>query len=200
MVIRRGTRRLDVRFSRFCAAAAMVAVIPAAAIAQADGAVARVAAYDDAVTGVAGAHLGLAARADRFEPIVRQYYDMPLIASLVVGPAWANASAADKAAAITALVRHSAVSLGRNFTSADGLKFVVDPKPIPRGGSQIVKVTAGGDTLFYRMRQSGGEWRIVDVIASGVSQLSLQRADLAGTAAAGVPALVRKLGQLDAVK
>ncbi len=44
------------------------------------------------------------------------------------------------------------------------------------------------------------EWRIVDVISGGVSQLALQRADLASTAAAGVPAIVKKLGQLDAVK
>jgi phospholipid transport system substrate-binding protein len=171
-----------------------------AAQAQVGGSVARIAAYDDAVTGVAGAHLSLPARADRFEAVVRQYYDMPLIASLVVGPGWASASAADKAAATTALVRHSAVSLARSFDSAQGLKFVVDPKPIARGGSEIVKVTIGTDTLFYRMRQSGGEWRIVDVISQGVSQLALQRADLAGTVANGIPALVKKLGQIDAVK
>ncbi len=188
------------RFSRFCAVALAIVALPAVAIAQAGGSVARIAAYDEAVTSVAGAHLGLAARADRFEPIVRQYYDMPLIASLVVGPGWANASAADKAAATAALVRHSAVSLARNFTSAEGLKFVVDPKPIPRGASEIVKVTIGSDTLFYRMHQAGGEWRIVDVISGGVSQLALQRADLTSTAAAGVPAVVKKLGQLDAVK
>jgi phospholipid transport system substrate-binding protein len=176
-------------------------MVPAAATAQADSSVARISAYDDAVTGVAGAHLGLPARADRFEPIVRQYYDMPLIASLVVGSGWASASAADKAAATTALVRHSAVSLARNFDSAEGLKFVVDPKPIARGGSEIVKVTIGSDTLFYRMHQSGGQWRIIDVISQGVSQLTLQRADLASTiAGGGVPALVKKLGQIDAVK
>lgn len=188
------------RFSRLCAVSAIVSTLPVAALAQDGGAVARIAAYDDAVTGVAGAHLGLAARAERFEPVVRAYYDMPLIASLVVGPGWASAPAADKAAATTALVRHSAVSLARNFDSAQGLRFVVDPKPIARAGSQIVKVTIGTNTLFYRMRQSGGQWRIVDVISSGVSQLALQRADLASAAAKGVPALVRRLGEIDAVK
>ncbi|HEY0269904.1 MAG TPA: ABC transporter substrate-binding protein [Sphingomonas sp.] len=187
-------------FSRLCVAAAMVAAIPAGAIAQANGPIARIAAYDEAVTGVAGAHLGLAARADRFEPIVRAYYDMPLIASLVIGPGWASASAAEKAAAATALARHSAMSLARNFNSADGLRFVVDPAPVARGGSEIVKVTIGGDTLFYRMHQAGGQWRIVDVISGGVSQLALQRADLASAAAKGIPALVKRLGEIDAVK
>jgi phospholipid transport system substrate-binding protein len=93
------------------------------------------------------------------------------------------------------------VSLARNFKEYDGTPFRVDPKVIVRGADSVVKVTIGGDTLFYRMRQAGGGYRIVDVISGGVSNLALQRADLATTIqSGGLPALVRKLGQLDAVK
>jgi phospholipid transport system substrate-binding protein len=185
----------------FRLAALMTLAVPAVAHAEAGEPAARIGAYDDAVIGVMKAKLGLAARADRFEPIVKAYYDMPTIAGLVAGPAWASASAADKATAIAALTRHSAVSLARNFTGYDGTPFTVDPKVIARGPDRVVKVTIAKDVLFYRMRQSGGTWKIVDVISSGVSNLALQRADLATTIqSGGLPALAKKLGQLDAVK
>lgn len=185
----------------FRIAALMTLAVPAVAQAEAGDPAARIGAYDDAVIGVMKAKLGTAARADRFEPIVKAYYDMPTIAGLVAGPAWASASAADKASAIAALTRHSAVSLARNFKDYDGTPFTVDPKVIERGPDRVVKVTIGKDVLYYRMRQSGGSYKIVDVISSGVSNLALQRADFATTIqSGGLPALVKKLAQLDAVK
>ena len=184
-------------------AALLVALaVPAAVQAQAgDPAVARIGSYDDGVIAIMKAKLGASARADRFEPLVKSYYDMPGIAALVVGPAWSSASASDKAAAITALTRHSAVSLARNFKEFSGERFAVAPQPIAHGAEKVVKVTINSDTLFYRMRQAGGTWKIVDVISGGVSNLALQRADLASTVqSGGIAALVKKLAQLDAVK
>lgn len=179
----------------------MMLAVPVVAHAEAGDPAARIGAYDDAVIGVMKAKLGTAARADRFEGVVKAYYDMPTIAGLVAGPAWASASAADKAAAIAALTRHSAVSLARNFTSYDGTLFTVDPKVIERGPDRVVKVTIGKDVLYYRMRQSAGTWKIVDVISGGVSNLALQRADLATTIqSGGLQGMVKKLAQLDTVK
>ncbi len=172
------------------------AAAPTAAHAQAADPAARARAYDDAVVAVAKARLALPARADAFAKIVRDHYDMAVIAQLVAGPAWSGWSAAARGQVIAALTRHSAVSLARNFDGA-APRFTIDPRVIDRGASQLVTVTVGGDTLVYRMRQG----RIVDVMSGGVSQLALQRADLAATVAAGGAAgLVRKLGQLDAVK
>jgi phospholipid transport system substrate-binding protein len=185
----------------FRIAALLAAAIPVVAHAGAGDPAARVGAYDDAVIAIMKAKLGTAARADRFEPVVKSYYDMPTIGGLIAGPAWAKASAADKASAIVALTRHSAVSLARSFKDYDGTPFRIDPKVIVRGADSVVKVTIGGDTLFYRMRQAGGGYKIVDVISGGVSNLALQRADLATTIqSGGLPAMVKKLGQLDAVK
>lgn len=188
------------RKTRFAALIA-IAAIPAAVQAQAGDPAQRMGGYNDAVIAIMKAKASLPARADRFEPVVRNYYDMPTIAALVVGPAWSGASAADKAAAIQALTRHSAVSLARNFTSYSGERFTVDPKVVERGADRVVKVTINSDILFYRMRQSGGQWKIVDVISSGVSNLALQRADLQGTLqSGGIQAMVKRLAQLDAVK
>jgi phospholipid transport system substrate-binding protein len=192
------TRKL--RLAALIALAAPLAA-PMAAHAEAADPAARAGAYDDAVIAVMKGKLSLAARAEKFEPIVKTYYDMPTIAGLVAGPAWAKGSAADKAAVIEALTRHSAVSLARNFKDYDGTPFKVDPKVIERGPDKVVKVAIGSDLLYYRMRQSGGSYRIVDVISGGVSNLALQRADLASTIqSGGLPGLAKKLAQLDAVK
>lgn len=178
-----------------------LSLVPVAAQAQTGDAAQRMAGYNDAVIAIMKAKAPLAARADRFEPVVRAYYDMPAIAALVVGPAWATASPADKADAIAALTRHSAVALARNFTSYSGERFAVDPKVIERNPYRVVKVTINTDTLLYRMQQSAGQWKIVDVVSSGVSNLALQRADLQTTVAkGGIPAMVRRLGQIDSVK
>lgn len=188
----------------------IIAVIIAAAgagtpaWAAAGDAAARLGQYDDAVIAIMKGKLPLAQRITRFEPLVKSYYDMPMIASLVVGPAWAGASAADRQAAIAALTHHSAVTLARNFDKFDGQRFVIDPATQVRGASQIVKLTIQGrsssNELLYRMtRGSDGQWEIVDVVAQGVSQLAVQRSDLASTIkSGGAAALATRLAQLDA--
>lgn len=187
----------------FLLALAAMPLAPVAAQAQAADPAARVAAYNDQVVAIMKARLPLAQRTDRFEAAVRAYYDMPAITALVIGPKWAASPAADRQAAIAALTRHSALSLARNFASYGGERFIVDPDVAVRDSSRIVKVTirtgtSGGDTLLYRMRQSGGEWRIIDVIAQGVSQLAVQRADLARTVATdGVAGVARRLRAID---
>lgn len=189
-------------FRLFTALAA--AVTPFAAHAQAADPAARLAAYNDAVVAIMKARLAPAARVERFETAVRAAYDMPGIAALVVGAKWAATPPAERDAAIAALTRHSAVSLARNFVSYDGQRFVVDPAIVTRGASRVVKVTiqskGRADVLLYRLREAGGEWRIVDVIAGGVSQLAVQRADLAGTVASGgVAGLTKQLARIDAL-
>ncbi len=182
--------------------AAAAFALAAPALAADDPAAARLAGYDDAVIAIMKQKLPLAARIERFEPLVRNYYDMPAIAALVVGPGWASTSGRDRAAAIAALTRHSAVALARNFSTYGGERFTIDPAVAARGPSRIVRLTiASGhssDALLYRMEQGEGGWRIVDVISGGVSQLAVQRADLAATVASGGAAgLARRLAQVD---
>ena len=159
----------------------------------------RIAAYNDGIIAIMRQRLGFEARRGRFEALVREYYDMPVIAQLVVGPKWTGSSAADRSAAVAALTRHSAVSLAKNFVKFGGETFVVDPKVIERGASRIVRVRIGGDTLLYVMRKGTGGWRIVDVVAQGVSQLAVQRSDVAAAVAAeGAGGLAKRLAKLDA--
>ncbi len=96
------------------------------------------------------------------------------------------------------------VSLASNFDSFGGEKFTVVPQSKDRGvdrlvSSSIAPTSGSPTTLIYRMRQSDGQWKIIDVLSSGVSQLTLQRSDLAQSiTTGGIPGLVQKLDQLDA--
>ena len=137
--------------------------VPAAARAQASGPIARIEAYNAALNAVMKAGGGVAKRADGFEPVVRSYYDMPAVAGLVVGTGWTAMSAADRASVVKALTRHSAVSLARNLAS--GGETFKTSNAVARGSFQLVSVKVGTDTLVYRLRQSGGTWKILDAQA-----------------------------------
>jgi phospholipid transport system substrate-binding protein len=88
-----------------------------------------------------------------------------------------------------------------NFDSFSGEKFEVDPAVQTRGTDKVVqsKLVTGNQTIpfNYRMRQTGGAWKIVDVYLNGtISQLATRRSDFASTAADGAPALIKKINEL----
>jgi len=187
---------MNLRLSIFGLCAA-VSVAASPALAQ-SAAPARAAAYNDAIVAVMKAKAATPARVERFRTIITDYYDMPAIAALVAGPAWTSAPAADRQGLISALTRHSAIQLAKNFKSYDGEKFQIDPAVQARGDSSIVKTTivgSGGskDVLYYRMR--GG--KIIDVISGGVSQLAVQRSDVSSLASGGVGAIVKRFNEVD---
>lgn len=147
----------------------------------------------------------LAARTTKLLPLVRATHDMPGMTRLITGPAWATTSAADREALTTAFTRHSALTYAINFPSYNGEKFTVDPKVAMRGADALVKgaivATDGTTALNYRLHQSDGGWRIVDVFADGVSQIAVQRAEFAATVkTGGAAALAAKLNAADEAK
>jgi phospholipid transport system substrate-binding protein len=188
---------MNLRFRILSAAAALALAGPVTAE---TGVSVRAASYDNAIIGVMKQSAPLASRIAHFTAIVSDYYDMGAIAALVAGPAWAGASASDRQALVVALTRHSAILLAKNFDRYSGEQFVLDPAVQTRGDSTIIKATiqsSGGkkDVLYYRMR--GG--KIIDVTSGGVSQLAVQRSDVASTAASGgVAAVVKRLREIDA--
>lgn len=185
------------------AAAAGLAATPVVAHAEAVAAAATMTSYNDDVVAIMKGKLPVDSRVTRFQKLVAETYDMPGIAALVIGPKWTSAAPTERAAAVEALTHHSAVSLARNFVAFNGETFKVEPAIVSRGSSSIVKVTIAGkgssNLLQYRLRQTPAGWRIVDVVSGGVSQLALQRAELASTVASdGVGGMAKKLAARDA--
>ena len=181
---------------------ALLITAPFAARAQAgDPAMVRLEAYGRAVGAVAreAAALGFKARVERFVPVIVDCYDLQGSLGIIAGSAWTNASAADRATATAAFARNGAIQHAQNFTAPD-FKLAVDPQVKTRGTDRLVRAHIGTETLIYRLRESGGRWRILDVLArGGVSQLAIQRDGFAATIKqGGLPALTAKLNEINA--
>lgn len=122
-----------------------------------------------------------AARREALAPVIAESFDFPTICRIVTGRYWKDASEAQKARFIETFQRLSLATYASNFKSYGGERFetlAVEPDQ----ASQVVRTVlhTGEDkqvTLNYLLRQSDGNWRIVNVIAQGVSDLSLKRAD-----------------------
>jgi phospholipid transport system substrate-binding protein len=147
--------------------------------------------------------LGLKGRYEALKPVVDKVFDLPTMTRFAVGPTWTSISAADQKALISAFERMTVANYADNFDAYDGETFVVDPTVIDRGADKLVatKLVASDQTetpFTYRMRESGGTWKVIDVFLNGyVSQLAARRSDFSSTIANGGPsALLVKINQL----
>lgn len=191
------------RFSRIAIAAALCSAAPLAAQAG-DPAVAPVQALDDGLLATLKAG-GYAARAARIGPVVDQAYDVPLLTRLSVGTGWTRIAPLDQTALVAALRRLTIAQYASNFDRFSGQSFAIDPKVETRGTDKLVRTTLRqpkGDSVSigYRLRQSGGRWKIVDVYYNNaVSQLATRRADFeTAFARGGAKALIAHLDDLTA--
>ena len=183
-----------------------IAAIAQPATAQApDAARAPVQSLSDGLVAImkGGAKLGFAGRAAQIGPVVDRAFDLPLMARLCVGPAWTAATPADRAAVTAAFRRLTVAEYARNFDSWSGQSFSIDPKVETRGGDRVVRTTLvqpKGESvaIAYRLRQTGSDWRVIDVFyKNAVSQLTTRRADFeAIVAKGGAKALVGHINAL----
>ena len=86
-----------------------------------------------------------------------------------------------------------------------GQSFVIAPKVETRGGDKLVRTTLkdpkGGDVaIAYRLRSSGGGWKIIDIFyKNSISQIATRRADFASVLQkGGTKALIAHLNALAA--
>ncbi len=164
---------------------------PARAAAS-DPAAAQIETFDAdlAATMKAGAALGPQGRYRRYMPVVERVFDLPTMTRFAVGPNWDTMSEADHRVLLASFTRLTAASYAKNFDHWNGERFTVDANVATRGADRIVRAkivpTKGEATdLMYRMRLSGGTWKIVDVYYGAISQLTTRRSDFAAPLAAG---------------
>jgi phospholipid transport system substrate-binding protein len=144
--------------------------------------------------------LGPQGRYQRLEPVIVQTFDLPQMTRFAVGPSWTTLSPADQQALVRAFTRMTVANYAHNFDGYGGERFTIEPQVETRGPDKLVRtrLTSSGSaptSLTYRMRQSGGGWKVIDVYYNGaVSSLTGQRSEFASTLrSGGAPALVRKL-------
>jgi phospholipid transport system substrate-binding protein len=174
--------------------------------AAADPAAGQIESFDASLldTMKVGASLGVKGRYRKLAPVIQHTFDLPAMTRFAVGPAWASFTPAQQQAVLDAFGRLSIANYAHNFSSYGGEHFEVDPNVQTRGPDKLVQthLIRVHDTpvaLNYRMRQSGGTWKVIDIYYGAISQLTTRRSDFAAPIASGGAAgLVTHLNSLSA--
>jgi len=188
-------------------AAAIVMVAGPAAAQASDPAARTVQSLDDALiaTMKAGASAGMKGRMAKIGPAIDTAFDVPLMTRLAIGPSWTSIGATDQQALVAAFRRMTIAQYADNFDGFSGQSFVIQPNVETRGGDKLVRTTLkdpkGDDVaIAYRLRPSGGGWKIIDVFyKNSISQIATRRSDFAAILQkGGAKALIAHLNALAA--
>jgi phospholipid transport system substrate-binding protein len=142
--------------------------------------------------------LGPKGRYDALEAPIDRTFDLAAMTRFAVGTTWSTIPADQQAALVKAFSRMTVATYAHNFDGYSGEKFELD-KVDTRGPDKLVHTklvgTGSPTVLAYRMRESGGAWKVIDVYYnSAVSSLMGQRSEYASTlGSGGAPSLVKKL-------
>lgn len=130
----------------------------------------------------AGPELGYQGRYDKLLPLIRETFDLPVIARVVLGQHWRELSDDRQQQFIDVFTQLTVATYADRFNSYDGETFKHLDTETLNNNRQVVKTgmqTAAGETVRfdYLLQKRDDHWRIVSVIAKGVNDLSLKRAE-----------------------
>ncbi|CAN5307088.1 ABC transporter substrate-binding protein [soil metagenome] len=179
---------------------------PVPALAQtADPALAVVQSLEDGLIGIMKAKGTAKSRAATIAPAIDRAFDLPLMTRLTVGTSWTGIAPADQTALVAALRRMTIARYASNFDSWSGESFTIDPNVQTRADDKLVRTSLNQQgkspvPISYRLRQSGGSWKIIDVFyRNSISQIATRRSDFSAVLAkGGAKALVAHLDAIAA--
>lgn len=190
------------------AVALMLGVVGQATVAEAaDPASNTVQALENGLLTImkAGSSAGQSGRERLISPVIDRTFDIPLMTRLAVGPSWIGIPASDQAKLVSAFRDLTVSEYAKNFDGFTGEHFAIAPQVETRGGDKLVRTTlispgSDSESLNYRLRESGGQWKIIDVYyRNAISQLATRRSDFATVLKKGGPkALIGHLERLAA--
>ena len=117
------------------------------------------------------------------EPLIVATHDLPYIAEFALRRQWPQIAAADRARFIAAFQRLSVMTYAARFVNVGPNTFrpIAPGAAAEAGRAQVTTAVARAgqpDVSFeYLLQQGGGGWRIVNIVADGVSDLALKRAE-----------------------
>jgi phospholipid transport system substrate-binding protein len=148
-----------------------------------------------------GDQIGYQGRTDQLAPVIRSNFDMPFISRTVLGKYWETFNNEQRSRFIEAFTRLSIATYAANFDSYSGEHFKLISEKEVSGDriliqSQIIKSDGGQVQLDYLLHRTDAQWRIINIIAEGVSDLALKRADYSAfLKSKGFEALLEKLNE-----
>ncbi len=129
-----------------------------------------------------GETLGYKGRYEKLESVVVSSHDLTKIARIVVGKEWKKFTNEQKLKLTDIFSRLSIATYAYNFKSYSGESFrYLSEDETARGGvivHSVLVLPEDKDVKFdYMLKKKGDNWRIINIIASGVSDLALKRSE-----------------------
>ena len=124
--------------------------------------------------------LGFAGRYEKLAHTIDASFDLPRIAKLALGSEWSTLSAEQQTAYVAKFRKDTIATYASRFDGYDGQTFeVTGGSDVAGGRRQISTAIVARDgkrtPINYVLADQDGEWRIVNVVAGGVSDLALKR-------------------------
>ncbi len=186
-----------------CAAAAFVAVLAARAAALAtDTPAATVESLQQGLISAASQRpdATLEERYRLLEPVVVATHDLSYIAEFALRRQWSSLSEPDRQRFVAAFQRFSVMTYAARFNSVGENTFrAITAEPADASGRARVSTAVAREgqadvTLEYLLQQSEHGWRIINIVADGVSDLALKRAEYQRVfASGGIEGLIAEL-------
>jgi phospholipid transport system substrate-binding protein len=130
------------------------------------------------------AQLSYGDRYERLSPILTEAFDFDLMAQQAIGQPWNELSPADQRRWVEAFRDLTAATYAARFNRYTGQRFeTIGPEEQAAHDTSIVRSrvvdpAAENVDLTYRLRQNGGEWKVIDVYLKGsVSEVALRRSE-----------------------
>ena len=163
---------------------ATVALVVAGAAAAASSPRAVVESLQEGLVAVANASAtsNIEERFARLEPLIVRTHDLPYIAQFAVGRYWRDWSADEQARFVTRFERLSVMSYAARFVRIDSSTFELgDVNELGNGRVEVRSSIHRADgslvPIDYVLMPRGDDWKIINIVADGVSDLALKRAE-----------------------
>ncbi len=129
-----------------------------------------------------GKKLGDKGRYDLLDPVIRATFDMPFISKTVLSKHWETLNGGQRSKFVETFTRLAIATYAANFDDYSGERFkVISEKEAGAGRilvkTHLIKSDGGTVELDYLLHRIENEWRVINIIAEGVSDLALKRAD-----------------------
>lgn len=137
------------------------------------------------------------------EPLIVATHDLPYIAEFALRRQWSELAEADRQRFVAAFRRLSVTTYAARFDTVGPSTFrpiTADGPADSSGRVQVTTAVARADmpdvSLEYLLHERPGGWRIINIIADGVSDLALKRAEYQRVyASGGIEGLIAELEQ-----
>lgn len=136
-------------------------------------------------------HATVDERYKALEPVIVATHDLPYIAEFALRRQWPQLSEADRARFIAAFKRLSVMTYAARFVNVGPNTFrpIALGAPGESGRAQVTTAVVRKDqpdvSFEYLLQQESGGWRIINIVADGVSDLALKRAEYQRVLASG---------------